>query len=108
MGKKRGLSLPIINKPLSIKLQMEIVLRALISGARRYDKPPSRQDIEESVKALKAIDMSKLDNDFFIVCKAIYCVSYESEIEVGESIYFWNLKKGLSIDLKVNDAVFWI
>lgn len=110
MGEKCGSSLSIIRPP-SMKLRMEVLLTALVAKAKSYDKPPSQQEISEAVKVVrdflheeqkKGLD----DSSFYAICKAIYCLSYESEVDVGGTLYFWNLKKGLSII--ENNGSLWI
>ena len=82
---------------------------ALISKARRYDKPPSPQEIKESVTTLQGFsrEQKMTDSFFYAICKAIFCASYETEVEVDGTVYFWNLKKGLSVT-ESNDMRLWI
>ncbi|MCT7952603.1 hypothetical protein NG798_22660 [Ancylothrix sp. C2] len=82
---------------------------ALISKARKYDKAPSQQEIKESVTTLQGFSQEQNMNDSFFsaLCKAIFCASYQTEVEVDGTVYFWNLKKGLSVT-ESNDIRLWI
>ena len=104
MGEKCGFSVP-LNKPLSAKLRTESILIALVSEARSYDRAPSNEELREAAQILQKSTFSS--DDFYAVCKAIYCLSYEREIEVNGTVYFWNSKKGLSIT-EENDMRLWI
>lgn len=82
---------------------------ALVAKARQYDKSPSVQETKESLRALQDFSHKRKldDKSFYDLCKAIFYVSHEREVEVDGIAYFWSLKKGLFVT-EVNDMRLWI